>query len=325
VAAIIEPDFFDVAPEDNREDIEFEAIAPVGEEQSEPEQESYHQAYQPEFIEQESEPDEAYYEDDDTMMQMAPDTGPLEAPPFYYEEPYVQPQDSEQAAQEHGYDEQEQAYAMAPANEGAAPPQAESADPWEDALPAWDYSRNEWPIAHDDPGPSIWTRLRMPLIIIVGLASVIAIYFFLYPRLTGDGQSQEPPVTQASGEATTAPVESNPAPPEPATGASTVENATSVTAPSPNPDAGQAEGAYALQVAALPDEASAREFSERLMRAGVSTYVVPVKSGRRKFFRVRVGRFKTAEDAERYAAQSRLRARAAGMRVDFLVVDYSNP
>ena len=78
-------------------------------------------------------------------------------------------------------------------------------------------------------------------------------------------------------------------------------------------------------MAALPDEASARDYSERLMRAGISTYIIPVENGRRRFFRVRAGRFMTADEAQMYAAQSRLRARAAGLTLNFMVVDYIKP
>jgi hypothetical protein len=38
-----------------------------------------------------------------------------------------------------------------------------------------------------------------------------------------------------------------------------------------------------------------------------------------------VGRFTKAEDAKKYALQSRLRAKAAGMNVDFIVVEYGKP
>ncbi|HEX5732292.1 MAG TPA: SPOR domain-containing protein, partial [Blastocatellia bacterium] len=85
-------------------------------------------------------------------------------------------------------------------------------------------------------------------------------------------------------------------------------------------------GSLTLQSAAFPDEAGASEFSTRLIRAGIPAYIVPADLPRKgRWFRVRVGRFSNADDAKKYAVQSRMRAKAAGLDVDFIVVEYGKP
>jgi cell division septation protein DedD len=284
------------------------------------------QEYQPYSIEDEpeAEPDDQDYYDDRTMPQGAPTTGPLEMPPFY-EGPEQQELDRDERVEDH--EQKEEACAEPAALEPAeANTAAVATDPWDDPLPAWDYSRNEWPMMVEAERPG-WRRgLRAPLLIILALASVTALYYFVYRPLAGDGRAQETAATVSNGKAiATAPDEPAQTTAQPATGAATVESSAAMTANPPPVERDQVEGKYTLQVAALPDEASARDYSERLMRAGISTYIVPVENGRRRFFRVRVGRFESAEEAQRYAAQSRMRARAAGLTLSMMVVEYAKP
>ncbi|HWP45184.1 MAG TPA: SPOR domain-containing protein [Blastocatellia bacterium] len=323
------PGFFDDILEHDRDEIASEALASEAAEQPEPVEEDY----QPFYIDQEPEPgdEEEEYDLDDTMEQPARDTGPLDEPPFY-EEPPQATQASDPSEQAQSYDLAVQDYETEPATDVEGEGHAASADPWEEPLPAWEYSRNEWPLTAGVAQQAKKTSYRKPMIIALVLAGAIGLYYFVFRPSAEEGQSPNTRVAPASGGAATSDASQNPAATEtaepdqassqPATEEDSVETRP-VATEAPSADATPADGAYTLQVAALPDEASAREYSERLMRAGISTYIVPVQSGRRKFFRVRVGRFKTAEDAQKYAAQSRLRARAAGMSLDFLVVEYA--
>jgi cell division septation protein DedD len=114
-----------------------------------------------------------------------------------------------------------------------------------------------------------------------------------------------------------------------ATGQSSEASADAASAQAAKPSASTefgAVGSLTLQSAAFPDEAGASEFSNKLIRTGIPAYVVPADLPRKgRWFRVRVGRFSNADDAKRYAVQSRLRAKAAGLDVDFIVVEYGKP
>jgi cell division septation protein DedD len=60
-----------------------------------------------------------------------------------------------------------------------------------------------------------------------------------------------------------------------------------------------------------------------LVRAGVPAYIMSIDIPRRgKWFRVRVGRFPTADEAGKYAPQARQRARAAGISLELIVCDF---
>jgi cell division septation protein DedD len=276
--------------------------------------------------------DEPAFYSADTATHTARNTGPLEEV-FVFDDQPPAAQDLDQVEQAQNNYHEAGGYAVAPAMETAAPVPAESsADPWDDPLPAWEYSRTEWPIVVDQDRPGRWTRLRKPLITILVLAAIISLYYFVFrPQAEGDRDQAVPASSEAATSggdekaAAPAPAESSPTPVQTATREGAAQSQPPVSPAPSSIEEDQVEGNFTLQVAALPDEASAIAYSERLTRAGISTYIVPVESGRRKFFRVRVGRFKTAEDAQRYAAQSRLRGRAAGLSLDFIVADYVNP
>jgi cell division protein FtsN len=58
----------------------------------------------------------------------------------------------------------------------------------------------------------------------------------------------------------------------------------------------------------------------------VPSYVVSADLARRgRWFRVRVGRFNTAEDAQKFAKEAQLRAKAAGMSLQLIVSQYEQP
>jgi cell division septation protein DedD len=81
-----------------------------------------------------------------------------------------------------------------------------------------------------------------------------------------------------------------------------------------------------LQAASFPNQAAATAFSERLAKAGVPAYVVAADIPKRgRWYRVRAGKFATAEEARRYAAEWRQRARAAGIGIDLVTCNYDQP
>jgi cell division septation protein DedD len=81
-----------------------------------------------------------------------------------------------------------------------------------------------------------------------------------------------------------------------------------------------------LQAASFPNQAAANAFSERLARAGVPAYVVAADIPKRgRWYRVRAGKFATAEEARRYAVEWRQRARAAGIGIDLVTCNYDQP
>lgn len=92
------------------------------------------------------------------------------------------------------------------------------------------------------------------------------------------------------------------------------------------PEKENSEARYSLQAAAFPNEAGANEFCERLKRAGVPAYIVAADiAGRGRWFRIRVGRFESTQDADRFASESRRRARAAGLSLQLIVSSYDKP
>jgi cell division septation protein DedD len=83
---------------------------------------------------------------------------------------------------------------------------------------------------------------------------------------------------------------------------------------------------YSLQAASFPNQAAAGEYVEKLIRAGVPAYTVHADiPGRGRWFRVRVGKFVTSDEAARYAAEARQRARAASVDLNLIVCDYQKP
>ena len=202
-------------------------------------------------------------------------------------------------------------------------------DPWENPLPVWDYSQTEYPVLL---GPNKRVqRKKFPLLIPIGLliALLIAGYFILsQPDLAQDGS--QPPVAESSNDSDSPAAGNNSTGIEPGqqnvlTQASADTTPEQASTPAASTEFGT-YGSLTLQSAAFPDEAGASEFSLKLIRAGIPAYVVPADLPRKgRWFRVRVGRFANNDDAKRYAAQSRLRAKAAGMDLDFIVVEYGKP
>jgi cell division septation protein DedD len=207
-------------------------------------------------------------------------------------------------------------------------------DPWDNPLPAWDYSHSEYPVLLGPRKDSKRTKLWLPVaagLLIVGL---IAGYFILSQPNRELNQNQnsiaklntDPTAPDAEDDSAAAATRQQDAPPQASTD-TTIAPATIAEAPQP-PALNELDGqaTLTLQSAAFPDEAGANDFSAKLIRAGIPAYVVPADLPRKgRWFRVRVGRFTNADDARKYATQSRLRAKAAGMDLDFIVVEYGKP
>lgn len=208
--------------------------------------------------------------------------------------------------------------------EAAAAPAAPPADPWDDPLPAWEYSHNEWPLLVKDKPPSRVSRIKWPLVAVLVIGIAAAAYF-LFLRPHGEAT--------ATQQALTVPAEQSPAPAPPAAKPTPQANATPAAAQetkaAAQPPAGPAaEGQWkhALQAMASPVEGEANAFAERLKTAAIPAYVVRAEVNGHVWYRVRVGRFATAEEAQRYGAEARSRARAAGVALKELqVTAYDKP
>lgn len=96
---------------------------------------------------------------------------------------------------------------------------------------------------------------------------------------------------------------------------------------SPQPGSTQSGRAlFSLQAASFPNGASAQQFSERLVRAGVPAYVIAADIPRRgKWYRVRAGKFATQEEARRYAIEWQQRARAGGVGIQLVACAFEQP
>jgi cell division septation protein DedD len=199
-------------------------------------------------------------------------------------------------------------------------------DPWDEPLPAWDYSHNEYPVLLSPKKSKDQRKLWLPIAAVLLIGLLVAAYFMLSqpgsrpPESANAQNSLVEPHGDSADAAQTLPA------PATAEQQNAQAQASTNTGQEQAPTGFGSVGTLTLQSAAFPDEAGASEFSQKLIRAGVPAYVVPVDLTRKgRWFRVRVGRFTNADDAKKYAAQSRQRAKAAGMSVDFIVVEYGKP
>jgi cell division septation protein DedD len=210
------------------------------------------------------------------------------------------------------------------------------ADPWEEPLPAWDYSRNEWPVLMGPPRGRSFAKFKIPFALLMIFAFGAGFYYFIYPQISRD---QPPPTDSVPLGLAPEPRDSTPKPADstaqsqaPSTPSEAPANVEAQPSQQAARDAaaaseiGNTKGRFALQAAAFPTQAGADEFAEKLKAAGVPSYVVSADLARRgRWFRVRVGRFNTAEDAQRFAAEAQLRAKAAGMSLQLIVSQYEQP
>ena len=210
--------------------------------------------------------------------------------------------------------------------------QAPVTDPWEDPLPSWDYSQSEWPVLMGPPSRKQFGVLRASLVVLVLLAAGGFYFFILQPTLKQ--QRTSVPVDSKGAERAAAAAQPNvseakaaePGPGPVASSPSSETPATIDPKPIQGPAEGNTQGKFSLQAAAFPTQAGADEFAEKLRHAGVPSYIVSADLGRRgRWFRVRVGRFNSADDAQKFAAEAQLRAKAAGMSVQLIGCQYDQP
>ncbi|HJQ70717.1 MAG TPA: SPOR domain-containing protein [Blastocatellia bacterium] len=203
----------------------------------------------------------------------------------------------------------------------------QATDPWENPLPAWEYSKSEYPVLLGLRKKT--NQKRFFWIIVAGLLIVFfVIGYFVMARPDAADSNNGPRASEPSD--TPGAAEANPAASAAGQQGAPGETVTDAAPAQSIKSAASTEfgsvGSLTLQTAAFPDEAGANEFTKKLISAGIPAYVVPADlQGKGRWFRVRVGRFSNADDAKKYAVQSRLRAKAAGMNVDFIVVEYGKP
>ncbi|MEK6303789.1 MAG: SPOR domain-containing protein [Acidobacteriota bacterium] len=188
-----------------------------------------------------------------------------------------------------------------------------------------------YPLVAGEPKRSSGSRLRLPLAAALVVCCGVAGYFLIYRPSIQASQSGTALVERPSGLAKPGPAD-QPAASQAST--QTVAAKESTTPERAEQQPGQSvrtanegfAGRYSLQAAAFPNDTGANEFCERLKRAGVPAYTVSAEiAGRGKWFRVRVGRFETAQDAERFASEARQRARASGLNLQLIVSSYETP
>ncbi len=202
-----------------------------------------------------------------------------------------------------------------------------SADPWADPLPAWETSRNEWPVLMQAPKPTTLSKLKIPVAILLLVASLAALFFVvILPLMKSNAPEPTPSVVKPTETKPSAPPAAPPTSAQTETAQPSAPPAVSQPATSPTAE-DLKEGTITLQVMSSPNEAEAKGMADKLTRAGIAAYVIAAEiKGKGRWYRVRAGRFSTREEAQRYAEQSKARARAAGVKLDTMIpVDYEKP
>jgi cell division protein FtsN len=223
--------------------------------------------------------------------------------------------------------------------------EAAPSDPWEDPLPAWDYSRSEWPVLMGPPRERSFAKFKVPFAVALMLVFGAGFYYLIYPLIsrarppaaTSLSTGQPEPAAQKPTDPTQPVQRQEPSTPSEAPASepaqpeqklvrdSGVRSGTEASESSAN-GAGNAQGRFALQAASFPTQAGADELAQKLRSAGVPSYVVSADLARRgRWFRVRVGRFNSAEDAQRFAGEAQQRAKAAGISLPLVVSQYDQP
>lgn len=103
--------------------------------------------------------------------------------------------------------------------------------------------------------------------------------------------------------------------------------------PSPSPaqsapaQAASANGKFTtLQLASFPNKQAADEFAKKAIKAGIPSYIVAAEIPHRgMWYRVRAGKFSSAREQADYEQNWRLRAKSAGLGLQFVPCDYEPP
>ena len=202
---------------------------------------------------------------------------------------------------------------------------AVTADPWEEPLPAWDYSQNEWPVL---VGPHKRTVPRQRAAIAASIILLVLVLFYLVVYRPANAERRTTDNVIQTGEAeSSASSVAREEQKQPAQLSSDNTSAANETVPSQSVyENKDGPGKFSLQAAAFPTEVGANEFAEKLKGAGVPSYVVSADVARRgRWFRVRVGRFNSADEAQRFAGEVQLRGRTTGLALQLIVCQYEQP
>ena len=233
-----------------------------------------------------------------------------------------------------GYEQQSAERAVVATEEQAADSFQDEAvtNPLVQPAEDWPFSPVEYPVLLGKPKQRRPLRLTLSLVAALLVCCGVAGYFLVYRPSTQASQggttiaqstSDHPKAAQAAESV----VPQAPAQPVAAARENvSPDKADQKTDQIPRTANEASGGRYSLQAAAFPNESGANDFCERLKRAGVPAYTVAAEiAGRGKWFRVRVGRFETAQDAEKFASEARLRARASGLNLQLIVSSYETP
>jgi cell division protein FtsN len=212
----------------------------------------------------------------------------------------------------------------------------------EDSPHSWDAASTHYPVLmvqEEKSGRSkpLLALAAVALIALLAVGSFFAYKQFFSPASTKptqradakvEGNTPPPPAKSEKAAQASAPVQEPPAAAaaNPASAQTTPADkvASDVKPATDAPPAGQ--GKVSLQAASFPNQQAAKEFSEKLIRAGITSYVASANiAGKGTWYRVRVGRFASAEEAERFAEQAKQRAKAAGIAIQLVRCDYDNP
>ncbi|MBI3650248.1 MAG: SPOR domain-containing protein [Acidobacteria bacterium] len=207
----------------------------------------------------------------------------------------------------------------------------------------WDTAMDHYPVlmVQQEKRPRSKPLLTIAAVVLLALAATAG-YFLVYKPYFGnkpvsptqragtpneENKPTAPPLKpQASAPAAT-PTET-PATKNATTPAATTPDTQAATANESKPTAEtpSGQGKVSLQAASFPNAQAAKEFSEKLIRSGIPAYIIAADlSGKGRWYRVRVGRFMTAADAEKYAGQAKQRAQATGVNLQLVVCAYDNP
>jgi len=189
------------------------------------------------------------------------------------------------------------------------------------------HSHDEWPVLMVPAHRSSSNKMRAAMVILTMLVSVAAIYFLIYLPLSGNRHQNALAVTEVSAAPVPAASESDALsqPRTPAVEQTTLSQSKldAGTSSKLETSIGDARGQFSLQAAAFPEEFGAARFAEKLKHAGLPSYVVSADVGKRgTWYRVRVGRFESAEAAKRYAADAQPRSKASGVSLHLIVCPY---
>jgi cell division septation protein DedD len=201
----------------------------------------------------------------------------------------------------------------------------------------WDNSVDNYPVLMVQEEKRSLSRPLLALAALALLALAAAGYWFIYKPALGGGapDAQQRASKTAENNPPTAPPtsapEGNSAAPQSSANASAATPTPATPEEKPaTPDTAAAnetagQGKVSLQAASFPSEQGANEFSEKLKRSGIPAYIASANiAGKGKWYRVRVGRFVSTAEAEKYAAQAKQRAKATGLNLQLVVCDYAN-